>query len=93
MSTEKDAHWMEDAERIYPGEPGSYGYLGECDHGDLWVPGRNPDCHWGGCAQHPTPWRQFNRWNPRHLRVYWRSRRRGRVIWLERATTHGGSHA
>lgn len=64
-------HWMEDAERVYLGN-----YIGECDHGRLWVEVA-PVWWW------TVGWRRFSRWNLRHLWIYWRSRRAGRVVWLE----------
>lgn len=71
-----DCHWMEDAEYVYEGD-----YIGECDNGDLWVRSRNPMIR----LYLPERWERFDRRNPLHWLAYWRSRRAGRVVWLERA--------
>lgn len=72
-----DAHWMENAERVTEGD-----YIGECDNGDLWAwkPNRTyaeARTFWAG------RWVRFDRRNPRHLLVYWRSKRAGKVVMLE----------
>lgn len=69
-------YWMEDAERVHEGN-----YIGECDNGDLWV-------RWYPFAG-VVPgelWHRFSCWNLQHWLVYWRSRRAGRVVSLERAS-------
>lgn len=69
-------HWMEDAERVWDGP-----FIGECDNGDLWVQ-TLPAVR----KSEGRTWRRFNPWRPLDLLTYWRSRRAGRVVWLERAS-------
>ncbi|UUW88373.1 hypothetical protein [Pimelobacter simplex] len=65
--------WMEDAERVCEGN-----YLGEDDNGVLWV---QRDIYVGDLRG--DEWERFNARRLSHLWTYWRSRRAGRVVWLE----------
>lgn len=66
-------HWMEEAERVHEGD-----YIGEDDNGDLWV---QRSVYVDGLPG--DRWVRFNRRRLSHLLTYWRSKRAGRVVWLE----------
>lgn len=77
-----DSHWTEDADRIYGTYEDSRRYVGEDDNGDLRV---HVQTYPEYGEDDPTErWEALALWKPVHLIRYWRSRRRGVLIWLER---------
>lgn len=67
-------HWMARADLVYWDEQDQW-ILGEDQHGDWWVPCVPTDMR--------PHWERFSRWNPLHWVCYWRSRLRGKVVFLD----------